>query len=237
MNLNILKFASATVLLSAVAAHAGVTFYDGRSFGGTRSQDIPVGSYTRAQMASRGVPDNWVDSFTWTFAGWGSHSVLLYSEDNFVGGPRVYSVRSKATPSNNTSSIRIQTGVPSGWTYASAGGGLEEFQAGYIFGDWLMMHRGDWVELRSSGSTSRYIVRFETEYWVKSGAITWPTVQVLAGQNVVIANNGTSNPGTCTGTAFPWERTYELRNSGRVRWTSNDAIGCAYNLAFRDAHH
>ena len=232
-----LLVAGGALLLAAVttAQAAGVRFYDGRNFTGTSSQEFGVGTYTTAQMAAKGCPDNWIDSFTWTYTGWGSHSVLLYADNNFAGTPRVYSVRSKCTPSNNTSSVKIQTGVPSGWTYAGAGGGNEEFQAGYIFGDWIHMHNGDWTELRSSGSSS-YIVRYETEYWVKSGTISPPIVQVLSGTNTRVSTSGTSDKGTCSGTAFPWEARYNL--SGRVKWTNNESAGgCAYNLTFRDAHH
>lgn len=226
-------FVCASAISAAVStAQAGVTFYSERNFAGTASQNFEVGTYTTAQMAAKGCPDNWIDSFTWTYPGWGSHSVIMYDDNNFSGPFRVYAIRSKTSPKDVTSSVKIQTGVPVGYTYASAGTGLTEFQAGYLFGDWIQMHRNDMVELRSSGSTSRYIVRYETEYWKGSGNIVQPLVQVLAGQNVLISTSGTSDKGTCTGTGFPWEATYELRNNGRVRWTNTES-GCAYNLAFR----
>jgi hypothetical protein len=226
--------ASVALLLAAcvTAKAAGVTFYADRNFGGSRSREFDVGTYTMAQMIANRCPNDWLDSFTWTYPGWGSHTVTLFSDDNFSGYKRVYTVRSKCPPSNSTSSIKIQAGVPAGYTYAAAGGGLEEFQAGYIFGDWIQMHHGDWVELASSG-TSEYIVRYETEYWVKSGALAQPIVQVTSGTNVLLSTSGRSELGTCTGTAFPWEARYRL--NGRVKWTNNEGSGsCAYNLTFRD---
>ena len=231
-----LALCASTCLLAISAANAGVTFFEGRNFSGSRSRSFEIGTYTIAQMAALRCPNDWLNSFDWTYPGWGSHSVILYSDDNFSGGSRVYSLRSKCTPASSTSSIKIQAGVPVGWTYASAGNSNEEFQAGFLLGDWIHMHRDDWTELRSSGSSSRYIVRYETEYWKGSGGIVAPLVEVLAGENVLISTSGTSNKGTCTGTAFPWEATYELRNGGHVRWTNREN-GCAYNLAFRDAHN
>ncbi|WPV02140.1 RICIN domain-containing protein [Mucilaginibacter sp. cycad4] len=108
--------------------------------------------------------------------------------------------------------------------------GCSPWQSGFIAGSWTMMHRNDNATLSSDGGTSSYVCRYETEYWVGSGAIVPPTIQVISGTNTLTATSGTSNAGTCTGTAFPQEATYSL--NGTVKWTDNE-VGCSYNLALR----
>jgi alpha-L-fucosidase len=60
---------------------AAVVFYQDTSFGGTASQALAVGSYTTAQLANRGVPDNWASSVEIPVG----RTVIMYANDNFGG--------------------------------------------------------------------------------------------------------------------------------------------------------
>lgn len=209
---------------------AGATFFADRSYGGAKSQRFGVGTYNTSQMVAKGCADNSADSVSiW----WPGYSALCYDSGNLTGTPVIFTENSQSMPgmAGIMSSVRIQAGYPAGITYRTAGGGLEDFRPGYLFGTWVFMHRGDWAQLKSSGGPSKYTVRFETEYWVKSGGINFPLVEVLSGTNVLYSTNGGSNPGTCTGTPLPWEQYYNL--NGEVRWTNVEG-GCAMNLAIRD---
>ncbi len=208
---------------------AGATFWSERNYAGTKSQRFGVGTYNTSQMVAKGCADNSVDSLRiW----WPGYSALCYDSGTLSGTPVIFTDNNKAMPgiAGIMSSVKIQAGYPAGITYRTAGGGLEEFQAGYLYGQWIFMHRGDWAQLKSSGA-SKYTVRFETEYWVKSGGINFPLVEVLSGTNVLYNTNGGSDPGTCTGTPLPWEQSYNL--NGEVRWTNVEG-NCAINLAIRD---
>lgn len=208
---------------------AGVTFWSERDWLGTRSQVFLVGTYNTSQMVAKGCADNSADSLRlW----WPGYSALCYNSGDLTGTPVIFTENSKVMSgmAGIMSSLRVQTGYPSGVTYRTASGGLETFQAGYLFGTWVFMHRGDWAQLKSSGS-SKYTVRFETEYWVKSGGINFPLVEVLSGTNVLYSSSGGSDPGTCIGTPLPWEQYYNL--NGEVRWTNVES-GCAINIAIRD---
>jgi parallel beta-helix repeat protein len=59
----------------------GVVFYADTNFGGAASQALPVGTYTLAQLASRGMPNDWASSVR-VPAG---RTVIMYSDDNFTG--------------------------------------------------------------------------------------------------------------------------------------------------------
>ena len=208
---------------------AGATFWSERNYTGTKSQRFGVGSYNTSQMVAKGLADNTVDSMRiW----WPGYSALCYNSGDLSGAPVIFTDNHKTMSgiAGVMSSVKIQAGYPAGVTYRTASGGLEEFQAGYLFGQWVFMHRGDWCQLKSSGA-SKYTVRFETEYWVKSGGINFPLVEVLSGTNVLYSSSGGSDPGTCTGTPLPWEQYYNL--NGEVRWTNVEG-GCAMNIAIRD---
>ena len=59
----------------------GVVFYQNTNFGGAASQALPVGTYTLAQLAARGMPNDWASSVR-VPAG---RTVIMYSDDNFTG--------------------------------------------------------------------------------------------------------------------------------------------------------
>jgi len=59
----------------------GVTFYQDSSYGGTSGQSLTAGTYTTAQLGTKGVPDNWASSVRIP-SGW---TVIMYSADNFTG--------------------------------------------------------------------------------------------------------------------------------------------------------
>jgi hypothetical protein len=181
-------------------------------------------------MAAKGCANDSSDSLrVW----WPAHnSVICYSDDNFTGASVVFTDNSQTMPgmAGNLSSVKVQAGYPAGITYRT-GGVYQEFRAGYVFGTYCLMHRGEWVQLKSSGS-SKYTVRFETEYWIKSGAgINYPAVTVISGTNVRYSTSGQSAPGTCTGTPLPWEDYFNL--NGEVNWTDVEG-NCAMNAALRD---
>jgi hypothetical protein len=207
----------------------GATFYADRSYAGTASQEFGIGTYNTSQMVAKGSADNSADSCRiW----WPGFSALCYNSGDLSGTPVIFTENSQTMPgmAGIMSSVRIQAGYPSGITYRTASGGLEEFRPGFLFGTWVFMHRGDWAQLKSSGA-SKYTVRYETEYWVKSGVINYPLIEVLSGTNVRYATNGGSDPGTCTGTPLPWEEYWNL--NGEVRWTNVEG-NCAMNIAIRD---
>jgi hypothetical protein len=62
-------------------APVGVVLYQNTNFGGTASQLLAKGNYTMAQLASKGVPNDWASSVKMP-AGW---TVILYSDNNFGG--------------------------------------------------------------------------------------------------------------------------------------------------------
>ena len=137
---------------------AGATFWSDRSYLGTKSQRFGVGTYNTAQMAAKGCADNSADSVSiW----WPGYSALCYDSGNLTGTPVIITENSQSMPgiAGIMSSVRIQAGYPAGITYRTAGGGLEDFRPGYIFGTWVFMHRGDWAQLKSSGGHSKYTVR------------------------------------------------------------------------------
>lgn len=60
---------------------AGVILYQDVNYGGAVSQALPIGNYTQAQLATRGVPNDWASSVR-VPAG---RTVILYAGDNFTG--------------------------------------------------------------------------------------------------------------------------------------------------------
>ncbi|MBW8782593.1 MAG: RICIN domain-containing protein [Verrucomicrobia bacterium] len=209
----------------------GATFWSARTYSGTQSQEFPVGSYNTAAMVANGCADNSANSMKiW----WPGFSVSCYDAGDLTGTPVVYTENTVTLPgiAGIMSSLKVQTGYPSGITYRSQPGQWVTFQVGYLFGTYELFHNGDNVQLKSSGS-SKYTIRYETEYWVKSGVLAPPIVTVISGTNVLDHTSGSSDLGTCTGTAFPWEAYYSL--NGEVKWTDNESGGgCAYNLGIRD---
>jgi lysophospholipase L1-like esterase len=63
------------------AVNSGVTFYQDINYGGAASQILPVGNYTIAQLAARGMPNDWASSVK-VPAG---RSLIMYADDNFSG--------------------------------------------------------------------------------------------------------------------------------------------------------
>lgn len=209
----------------------GVIFWEHRNHEGAKSQVFTPGTYNTAQMVAKGIADNQADSLR---IGWPWYSVLCYDSGNLTGTPTVFTEWSAAMPGRNDSmsSLKVQTGYPAGITYRSKPGKWVEFRIGFLFANWLLMHRGDWVQLKSSGGGSKYTVRHETEYWMGSGGIVQPSVTVISGTNVLDHTSGDQqNLGTCTGTPFPGEKYYRL--NGEVKWLNTES-GCAYNLGLRD---
>ncbi|MEO7720224.1 MAG: lectin [Capsulimonas sp.] len=60
---------------------SGVTFYQDTLYSGAASQSLAKGNYTLAQLAAKGVPNDWASSMRIPF-GW---KVVAYSDDNFTG--------------------------------------------------------------------------------------------------------------------------------------------------------
>ncbi|HVE15738.1 MAG TPA: hypothetical protein VNB29_03335, partial [Chthoniobacterales bacterium] len=60
---------------------SGVTFYQDYNYGGTASQVLPVGTYTTAQLAARGMPNDWASSVRVS----SGRTVIMYANDNFTG--------------------------------------------------------------------------------------------------------------------------------------------------------
>ena len=207
---------------------AGAVFYSERAWTGTKSQRFTVGDYSMAQMVAKGCANDSVDSCEV----WPGLAAICYNEDSFGGGSKVFTQRDwvMAGVAGGMSSVKVQNGLPAGHVMKEDSYNLSEFQPGYLFGTWIAMHRGDWVRLVSNG-TARYTCRYETEYWRASGFVTGPSIVVDSGTNVLVSTNGTSELGTCTGTALPWEAYYDL--NGKVTWTNQEA-GCSVNFALRD---
>ncbi len=59
----------------------GVTFYADASYAGTASQKLTKGTYTLAQLAAKGVVNDWASSVQIP-AGW---KVIMYADNNFTG--------------------------------------------------------------------------------------------------------------------------------------------------------
>ncbi len=64
-----------------VVIGAGVTFYQDTQYGGTAGQVLPVGTYTTAQLAAKGVPAQWASAARVP----NGRSVIMYANDNFGG--------------------------------------------------------------------------------------------------------------------------------------------------------
>jgi hypothetical protein len=68
-------------VVSGSSGGTGVVFYQDVDYGGTASSALGKGSYTTAQLAAAGVPDNWASSVR-VPSGW---TVTMYANDNFTG--------------------------------------------------------------------------------------------------------------------------------------------------------
>jgi hypothetical protein len=89
----------------------GVTFYSDYCYDGAASSSLAKGTYTQAQLAAKGVPNNWASSVNIP-AGW---TVIMYANDNFGGTSWT---RTSSTPNftslspsganDNMSSCKIQ---------------------------------------------------------------------------------------------------------------------------------
>jgi hypothetical protein len=69
------------ILTPGAPLPTGVTFYRDNNYGGAASQLLAKGNYTMAQLAAKGVPNDWASSVKIP-AGW---TVIIYSNDNFGG--------------------------------------------------------------------------------------------------------------------------------------------------------
>ncbi|RBQ07878.1 mycodextranase [Pedobacter miscanthi] len=58
-----------------------VSFFQNTNYGGTAGQAMPVGNYTQAQLASKGVANDWASSARVP----SGRRVIMYSGDNFTG--------------------------------------------------------------------------------------------------------------------------------------------------------
>jgi hypothetical protein len=65
----------------SVVSGAGVVFYQDTNYGGAAGQSLAKGTYTLAQLAAKGVPNDWASSVRIP-AGW---TVIIYANDNFSG--------------------------------------------------------------------------------------------------------------------------------------------------------
>jgi len=65
----------------SVVSGAGVIFYQDTNYGGAAGQSLAKGTYTLAQLAAKGVPNDWASSVRIP-AGW---TVIIYANDNFSG--------------------------------------------------------------------------------------------------------------------------------------------------------
>jgi alpha-L-fucosidase 2 len=63
------------------ASSAGVVFYQDTQYGGTAGQSLAVGTYTEAQLAAKGVPNDWASSVQIP----SGRTVIMYANDNFAG--------------------------------------------------------------------------------------------------------------------------------------------------------
>jgi hypothetical protein len=59
----------------------GAIFYQNTQYGGTASQALSVGTYTLAQLAAKGVPNDWASSARVP----SGRTVIMYHDDNFAG--------------------------------------------------------------------------------------------------------------------------------------------------------
>jgi hypothetical protein len=115
--------------------------------------------------------------------------------------------------------------------------GCQAGQSGWIGGDWVLMHRGDSVQLTTGTGSRYYWRRIEIEYWNGSGSIAAPTASVT-GTHILAADtqgNMSSKCGTCTGCNVYYQQSYYWLR-GTVRWTDNErtnGMNCAYNLGFK----
>ena len=88
----------------------GVRFFQNINYGGAVSQCLAKGAYTLAQLAAKGVPNDWASCVAIP-AGW---TVIMYSNDNFSGTAWTLTADApdftKLTPSANdmVSSVKIQ---------------------------------------------------------------------------------------------------------------------------------
>jgi hypothetical protein len=219
---------------TVVGQAAGVTFYTAINFTGTASQQFDVGTYTLTQMQAKGYVNDKMYSFNWTWPVFdGAHSVMCYSDGSFNGTLRVYNCRTKCSNCAGTSSVKILASAVSGWISPVSQSGLDEFQSGFIYGDYIGMHYGDTVTIKSNGTGCTYYTRYETAYWGRSGNIVKPTCQVISGTNTKTWTDALEAVGTCTGTALPQQEKYSL--NGTVKWTNIEG-GCDVNFAIRDGH-
>lgn len=89
---------------------AAVYFYQNTGYGGTMSLPLAKGTYTTAQLAAAGVPDNWASSVKIP-VGW---TVIMYDNNNFTGTSWTLtasnSLFTSLSPSANDkmSSVKIQ---------------------------------------------------------------------------------------------------------------------------------
>lgn len=89
---------------------SGVRFFQDTDYGGTGSQYIAKGNYTLAQLAAKGVPNDWSSSVRIP-PGW---KVILYSDDNFTGTSWTLTSDTQnfpglsPNPNDQVSSCRIQ---------------------------------------------------------------------------------------------------------------------------------
>jgi hypothetical protein len=139
--------------------------------------------------------------------------------------------------------LLLTTVVQAGTTVLVSCSGCTPWQPGYITGQWLLFHRGNSCTLKCSPCSSNFVIRYETEYWMCSGALNAPSI---TGNVSVQSQSGNSYLGTCTagnvgGNGFPQERVYKL-NSGNVTITDEEKVTgyqCCYNLAMSSGtiHH
>jgi hypothetical protein len=66
---------------ASVVSGASVVFYQDINYGGAASQGLAKGTYTQAQLAAKGVVNDWASSARIP-AGW---TVIMYANDNFGG--------------------------------------------------------------------------------------------------------------------------------------------------------
>ncbi len=67
--------------IGTATSFPGVAFYQNLNYGGAAGQTLQAGTYTTAQLAASGVPNDWASSARIP-AGW---TVIVYASDNFSG--------------------------------------------------------------------------------------------------------------------------------------------------------
>ncbi|MBN1516606.1 RICIN domain-containing protein [Candidatus Sumerlaeota bacterium] len=125
-----------------------------------------------------------------------------------------------------------------GTVYQCGGTGWQPGQSGWVGGDWVLMHRGDSVQLCCSGG-GYYWRRIEIEYWYGTGNINPPATSV-SGTHIHVADTqgdmvSKCNNGACTWCDQYYQQTYYWIN-GSILWTDterSDGNNCAYNLGFK----